>query len=70
MLVVTGVFGLLSLIVVSLRMVTRIPPFKAPFGWDDGLILTVMVSQYISSRGVFLIGVNRSPRLYCQWVIS
>lgn len=43
LLVISGVFGGLTLLVVSLRMATRIRPFKVPFGWDDGLILTVMV---------------------------
>ncbi|KAK5048917.1 hypothetical protein LTR84_005338 [Exophiala bonariae] len=30
-------------------MVTRIPPFKAPFGWDDGLILIVLISMIVMS---------------------
>ena len=39
----TGLFGGLAILVVLLRMLTRIRPFKATFGWDDGLIASVMV---------------------------
>lgn len=41
--IITGVFGGLAFIFVVLRMLTRVRPFKAGFGWDDGLILAVTV---------------------------
>lgn len=41
--VITGVFGGIALISVILRMITRLRPFKATFGWDDGTILSVAV---------------------------
>lgn len=43
------VFGSLAFILVVLRMCTRLRPFKAGFGWDDGLILAVTVRLSVTS---------------------
>jgi hypothetical protein len=47
---ISGTFGMLVILVIGLRMVTRMPPFRIVFGWDDGLILaaTVGVSTYFT----------------------
>jgi len=42
--VITGVFGGIAFLLVLLRMMTRMSPFKTTFGWDDGLIAAVTVS--------------------------
>ncbi|KIW20771.1 hypothetical protein PV08_01349 [Exophiala spinifera] len=47
--VISGLFAALMLLCVGLRTVTRIPPFRVPFGWDDGLILVATAcALYIS----------------------
>jgi hypothetical protein len=51
---ITAVFGSLALLMVILRMVTRMPPFKASFGWDDALILAVMVTSLFATSCLWL----------------
>lgn len=50
--IITGLFGGITILIVLLRMMTRIRPFKTPFGWDDGLIVAVTVSMPIISYPV------------------
>lgn len=41
--ILTGIFTGLAILFVSLRVVTRVRPFKVAFGWDDGLIISTTV---------------------------
>jgi len=51
--VIILLFGILALISILLRLSTRLPPFKAPFRWDDGLIIvaTVCLRKQLRTRG-------------------
>jgi len=55
---ISGTFGILVILVVSLRMVTRMSPFSVAFGWDDGLILAaaVGVSTYFTKTSSLTFG--------------
>ena len=52
--VLTGVFSGIALIVVILRLLTRMHPFKATFGWDDFLIMFAMACLIIVSSVQYL----------------